>query len=153
MNARGFLKLRIAGEAFGAELDVVREIISLGRLTAVPFTDPCVLGVINLRGNIVPVLDAALSLGRPETTNQPRRSILIVETQDQGESAEVGLAVDSVETVGDLTGEEVWDVPEFGVSIPKQFLLGIGRHGEDLLPLLDLRAILAPDRLARLVHS
>ncbi len=151
MNGQGFLRLRIAGEAFGGELHAVREIIPLGPVTHVPFTDPAVLGVINLRGNIVPVIDGALRLGRKRSPHERRGSVVIVEVGSEHEAAEIGLVVDAVEAVGDLSSEEVFARPEFGVEVPADFLLGVGRHGDALLPLLDLRAMLSLESLSQLV--
>ncbi len=153
MNGRGFVRLRIAGEVFGAELQTVREIIPLGSIRRVPFTQPAVLGVINLRGHIVPVIDGALRLGRARVIESARRSVLIVQPSEEADSEEVGLVVDAVESVGDIATEELFDAPEFGVHVPPEFLLGVGRDGGGVLPLLDLRAMLAVDSLARLVSA
>ena len=153
MSAEGFLKLRIDGQAFGGKLDAVREILPFSAVARVPFAAPEVLGVINLRGNVVPVIDGALRLGRTGAPQVGRRSIVIVEIEDELETAEIGLVVDAVESVGDLATEDVFQTPEFGLRIAPEFLLGFGRHGDELLPLLDLRRMLAIDSLARLVES
>lgn len=152
MTSNSFLKLRIAGEAFGGRLDMIREILPLQGIARVPFTAPAVLGVINLRGNVVPVIDGALRLGKNRAGVPERRSVVIVEVEDDLEKSEVGLVVDAVESVGTLDAGNVYETPEFGLGIPPEFVLGMGRHGDELLPLLDLKAMLAIESLAKLVQ-
>ena len=148
----GFVKLRIAGEAYGGRLDSVREILPLQAITRVPFAAPAVLGVINLRGSIVPVIDAALRLGRT-APQAARRSVIIIEVEDELETSEIGLVVDAVESVGDLSTDEIFEKPEFGLAVASEFVLGMGRHGGELLPLLDLPAMLSIESLTALVQS
>jgi chemotaxis signal transduction protein len=93
-----YVRLRIAAEAYAIPVENVREITPLGELTAVPGTLPEVLGVCNLRGQILPVADLALVLGLPRSTAPVL--LLVAEAGD----LQAGLAVDAVSAVSELAG-------------------------------------------------
>src|SRR5947209_4448374 len=114
LRAGKYLTFQLASEEFGIRVLKVREIMGLQEITAVPQTPAHIKGVINLRGKVVPVVDLRLKFG-VEAAEYTQRTCIIV-TQIQGESGAVmmGIVVDGVSEVLNLTGTEIEDTPDFG---------------------------------------
>jgi purine-binding chemotaxis protein CheW len=93
-----YVRLRVAAETYAVPVGNVREITPLGELTAIPGAPPGILGVRNLRGQILPVADLALVLGLPAATSP---ALLLVA---ESGGLQAGLAIDAVTSVSDLDG-------------------------------------------------
>ena len=113
-RAGKYLTFQLANEEFGIRVLKVREIMGLQEITAVPQTPGHIKGVINLRGKVVPVVDLRLKFGL-DAAEYTQRTCIIV-TQVQGESGLIlmGIVVDGVSEVLNLTGPEIEDTPDFG---------------------------------------
>lgn len=151
------LRLSSAGEALAVPIEAVREILEVGRLTAMPQTPDFVRGVMNLRGSVVPVIDLRARFGQGRTVLGRRSAIVVVETRaDEARDRLVaGLLVDAVYEVLDVEPDRIEAVPSLGVPFPAEFLAGMIQLREHHTPLLNLDLLLAPDRLAQLIadHS
>ncbi len=142
-----YLTFLLGGEEYGAAILQVKEIIEYDTLTSVPTTPPWIRGVINLRGSVVPVIDLAVKFGLPETAITSRTCIVIVEAVLDGDAADMGVMVDSVSQVIELSGEGIEPAPAFGTRIHVEYLLGMGRLGEKFVLLLDVDRVLSSDEL------
>jgi purine-binding chemotaxis protein CheW len=142
-----FLSFRSGSEACAVELPRVREIVRYEKLTRVPRAPACVRGVLNLRGNVVPVLDLAVGLGLPETPVSPQTCILIAEAAIEGEPTIVGLVADEVSQVLELTPQEIEPAPSFGTRVPVAVLRGMARVESGFVVLLDLDRLLGDGAL------
>jgi purine-binding chemotaxis protein CheW len=109
-----YLTFFIAGEEYGIPILRAREILELGPLTRVPAAPPCVRGVINLRGAVVPVIDLAIQFGQPPCAPTKLTCVVVVEVALAGDIAVMGLMVDSVHQTMELDHESVGAVPSFG---------------------------------------
>ena len=96
----------------------VKEIIGYGGLTEVPMMPPCVRGVINLRGAVVPVMDLSARFGREATAVTKRTCIIIVELDKGGEQQVIGVIVDAVNAVLDIAAADIEPPPAFGAQHP-----------------------------------
>ncbi len=143
-RAGQYLTFVLAGEIYGLGILQVREIIGMTDITAVPRTPEFVKGVINLRGNVVPVIDARLKFGMPEAEQTERTCIIVV---DVGET-DVGFIVDEVSEVMDIPADQIEDAPSFGADVDTRFILGMSKAGEKVTILLDLAKVLAGSELA-----
>ena len=141
------LSFRLAGEVCAIGLSHVREIVRFESATRVPRVPGCVRGVINLRGSVVPVIDLAAGLGRPASPVTAQTCLLIVETPLGGESALLGLVVDSVLQVLDARDEDIEPPPAFGTTVPPSSLLGMARSSDGLALLLDVEHLLGSGAL------
>lgn len=123
------VRVRLAGEDYALPVEAVLEVDELGEVTAVPGARPEVIGVRNLRGQVLPVVDLAalFDLG---STSEPER-IVVVEDSDR----RAGLAVEAVVDVG--------PVPPPTEGVQTEFLRGAALVGTDLVGVVDLRAVLA----------
>ncbi|WP_437769866.1 chemotaxis protein CheW [Sorangium sp. So ce281] len=109
----------------------------------VPRMPRAVLGVLNLRGRVIPVIALAVRLGLPASVITRRSCILIVETELDGELTRMGLFIDAV----DLDAAAIEPPPPFGARARQGHLVGLGKVGDRLLLLLDIDRILSPEEL------
>jgi len=150
VRAGKYLTFQLANEEFGIKVLKVREIMGIQEITAVPQTPEYVKGVINLRGKVVPVVDLRLKFCLP-AAEYCRRTCIIV-TQVQGESGAVliGIVVDGVSEVLNLTDQEIEDTPDFGDEAGIRYLLGMANVKGRVKILLDIDQVLSTQDLHQL---
>jgi purine-binding chemotaxis protein CheW len=149
------LCLSVAQETYAVPIEAVREILEVGRLTPLPLTPDFVTGVMNLRGAVVPVIDLrARFMGQP-TEIARRSSIVIVEVGrgDQDGALVVGVLVDGVSEVLEIAEEDIEPPPALGVRIPREFLAGMAKVRDRLMPVLELERVLSREALSSLIAA
>ncbi len=146
-RAGKFLSFALSEEQFGLEILKVREIIGYMEITIVPQTPGYVKGVINLRGQVIPVVDLRLKFGMAETEVTEQTCIIVVEVQADGRVFQTGLVVDRVLEVLDIVEEQIEDPPQFGAALNTDFILGMGKIEESVKILLDIDKVLSGDQL------
>lgn len=134
-----YLTFFLEDTEYGLAIQRVREIIGMMDITAVPQTPDCVRGVMNLRGKIIPVLDLRGVFGMTETADGSETRIIVVELSD----VEVGIVVDAVHEVLDVSEEDVEDVPSFSMKVNTDFVLGMGKRDGRVTILLDMPKVLS----------
>lgn len=142
-----YLTFSLAGEEYGLEILRVREIIGMMTITSVPRTPEFVKGVINLRGKVIPVVDLRLKFSMPSVENTDETCIIVVDVGD----VEMGIMVDKVSEVLDISGDDIEDTPSFGVNVNTDFILGMGKAGGRVTILLDISKVLSTAELEALV--
>jgi len=140
-----YLTFALASEEYGLEILKVREIIGYMEITAVPQTPAYVKGVINLRGQVIPVIDLRAKFGMETMEITEETCIIVVEAGQDGRGFSTGIVVDHVEEVLDIAGEDIEDAPQFGSAVNTDFILGMGKIGESVKILLDIDMVLAGD--------
>ncbi|MCP3057687.1 chemotaxis protein CheW [Myxococcus sp. K38C18041901] len=145
-----FLSFMLAGEEYGVGILRVREIIEHRPITRVPGMPAAVQGVINLRGSVVPVVDLAVKFGLPPRPITRWTCFVIVEVSLDGRQSAMGLLADSVSEVLELGPEDIEQPPAFGTRVRLDFLLGLGRHEDTFILLLDLDRLLSVAELLSL---
>lgn len=135
------LTFQLGGEEFGVEILKVREIIGLMDITVVPRTPQSIRGVINLRGKIIPVLDLRVKFAMPTIEDTELSCIIVVDTQVDDRPSQMGILVDTVSEVIDITAEEIEPTPEFGGNVRTDFIRSIAKVGETVTILLDIQKI------------
>lgn len=153
INKKQFLTFRIGNENYGLELSQTREIIEYGGITEVPLMPNFLRGVINLRGEVVPVIDLAVRLGRKPIQIQKRTCIIVVEIQNNEQNHVLGLLADAVSEVIEIEEENIEDAPSFGANIRADFIQGIAKQGDEFVVLLDANSALSIRELAHLVEA
>ena len=148
-----FLTFRIAHEHYGLELSQTREIIEYNGITQVPLMPSFLRGVINLRGDVVPVIDLAIRLGRKAIEVQKRTCIIVVELDNSDQHHVLGLLADAVSEVIEIEAADIEDAPSFGANIRAEFIQGIAKQGEEFVVLLDANNTLSIRELAHLVEA
>jgi purine-binding chemotaxis protein CheW len=140
---RQFLGFHVGSEEYGIGILRVREILEYDTVTTMPDTPPSIRGVINLRGRVVPVMDLAVRFGLPRASVTSRSCVVIVEVTAGGEPAVMGLMVDAVHQVMELSPSDIETPPSFGTRADIQYLRGLGRAGKRFLLLLDIERLFA----------
>jgi len=149
-DVQQYLTFMIGGEEYAVNLLKVREIIEYDIVTEVPQTPDWVRGVINLRGNVVPVIDLAVKFGLAPSVAGKLTCIVITEVQCEGEATVMGVMADSVRQVIDLKPQEIEEPPTFGTRVKVDYLLGMGRSGKKFCLILDTEKVLSTDELLEL---
>ncbi|CAK0748303.1 purine-binding chemotaxis protein CheW [Gammaproteobacteria bacterium] len=148
-----YLTFTLGQEVFATGILVVKEILRYGTITEVPMTHPCLVGMINLRGHVVPVIDLAVRLGRKPVHIGKRTCIVIVEVKSDASSLEMGIVVDAVRAVVDIPVATIDPPPAFGLHLHPDYMLGVSRLNNLFVVILDLVRILAMEELAALAVS
>jgi purine-binding chemotaxis protein CheW len=129
-----FLTCRLGDETYGIDILKVQEIRQIDRVTRVPKVARHVRGVLNLRGEIVPIVDLALLFGFPQPLSLMDASVIVLKVDGRL----VGLAVSSVSDVIGLADEEILPAPELGDRAIANAISGIGSRDGSSLLLLDV---------------
>lgn len=137
-----YLTFDLADEEYGQDILKVREIIGMMEITPVPKTPAYVLGVINLRGKVIPVADLRLKFGLPHKEPDDRTCVIVVEVANEGSTVQMGIVVDRVNEVVDVKASEIEPTPSFGVDLDTAFILGMAKVGEKVKILLDIDKVL-----------
>ena len=118
-DASQFLTFRLAEDIFAIDVIMAKEVLDFADVTKVPQTPDYMLGVINLRGSVVPVVDMRLKFGMEETDMTRDSCIIVVEVDVEGEAVTVGALADSVQEVMDIEESQIEPPPRIGrVSFP-----------------------------------
>jgi purine-binding chemotaxis protein CheW len=145
-RAGKYLTFRLGREEFGIQVRHVREIMGVQDITPVPGTPAHLKGVINLRGKIVPVVDLRVRFSFPDAPFTETTCIVVVEVEQEGVPALIGLIVDIVCEVLNIAGSDIEDPPNFDTL----YVLGIAKSKgavkillriEDVLALKELRGV------------
>ena len=144
LNKEGkYLTFALAHEEYGLEILKVREIIGYIDVTAVPQTPHYVKGVINLRGQVIPVVDLRAKFGMETTGVTDETCIIVVEIAQGSRKFSTGIVVDRVQEVLDIPGDNIEEAPQFDSSVDTDFILGMGKVGDSVKILLDIDRVLA----------
>ena len=138
-----YLLFRLGEEMFAIEVVSVREIVDFKSLTRVPEAPSCMNGLLNLRGRVVPVVNLRVKFDMSVVERTIDTRVVIVEVEHDGEQVVLGMLVDAVMTVFDLTKADMSQAPELGTGIDHSFIKGIGKRGEDFVILLDHQKLLS----------
>jgi purine-binding chemotaxis protein CheW len=138
-----YLTFALGHEEYGLEILKVREIIGYMDITAVPQTPAYVKGVINLRGQVIPVIDLRAKFGMETAEPTEETCIIVVEITQDDRNISTGIVVDHVSEVLDIAGEDIEKAPQFGSSVNTDFILGMGKIEESVKILLDIDKVLA----------
>lgn len=138
-----YLTFALGKEEYGLEILKVREIIGFMEITVVPRTPAHVRGVINLRGQVISVVDLRARFNMEAVEQTEQTCIIVVEIHGQdGRPLSTGIVVDRVSEVLNIAGENIEDSPEFGGAVDTDFIFGIGKVGKSVKILLDIDKIL-----------
>ena len=128
-----FLSFELNSQLYGVPIGLVREINQISETTPVPKTPDYIVGVMNLRGKVIPVIDMRLKLGMPKAKATKETCVIVFEVK----SGLVGAVVDKVQSVVDFTEEQIEAPPDLGGEA-EAYLLGMGNLQTSVAILLDL---------------
>ena len=143
-----YLTFKLEEEVFALDISKVREVLDFTDVTKVPETPAFMLGVINLRGSVVPVVDMRLKFGMDRTEKTVNTCIIIVEIEIDGETTILGALADSVQEVMDLDPDQIEPPPRIGTRLKTKFIKGMGKRDNQFIIILDIDKVFSADDLA-----
>jgi len=147
------LTFSLGKEGYGVSILKVKEIIGMLEITPVPRTPEFIKGVINLRGKIIPVMDLRLKFGMEQEEYNERTCIIVVEVTINGNQRLLGVVVDMVSEVVNITSEQIEPPPEYGMSIEHNFILGIGKLKDRVVIIIDIEEVFLCDEIIKMLES
>lgn len=141
-----YLSFRLSKETYGINILRVVEIISLIEITPVPNSPQFVKGIINLRGQIIPVVDLRSKFGIPEAQASRETCVIVVNVAVEHGEIQVGLLVDAVKEVVDISLSQIANAPKYGSELDTSFISAMARlQDSSVLVLVDVERALKND--------
>jgi purine-binding chemotaxis protein CheW len=144
---RQFLTFLLKSQHYGLPIEVVREINQMSDVAPVPRSAPFVLGVMNLRGKVIPVVDLRVKFGLEQGEVTRNTCIVVIE----GELGQIGMVVDAVQEVITLTARQIERPPVLGDESQLSFVQGIGKVEEKVYLLVDMARALSKEQFTRVI--
>ena len=145
-----YLTFSLGNEEYGLPVMKVREIIKVMDITQVPQVADHVLGVINLRGRVIPVIDLRRKFGFPPEAHTERTCIIVVEVATGVSKVLMGVVVDAVSEVLNVAAADIDETPQFGAQQTTDYLLGLAKVKGTVKILLDLDRVLLTDGILQM---
>lgn len=145
-----YLTFKLGEEDYALEILKVQEIIEMQEITKVPRTPEYVKGVINLRGKVLPVIDLRLKFGLEEQEVTRKTCIILVYVQSGDKTITMGIIIDEVSEVMDITPDQIEPAPSFGTRVDTSFILGMAKTEQSVKMLLDSDRVLSEQEVAAL---
>jgi purine-binding chemotaxis protein CheW len=142
-----YLTFMLDKETYGLGILKVQEIIGMMPLTRMPKTPEFVRGIINLRGKVIPVIGLRVKFGMESREDTDRTCIVVVQVSGPQGTLTMGLLVDEVSEVLNVTQEQIEEPPTFGTAVDTHFILGMGKIGQKVVMLLDADKVLSGEEL------
>jgi purine-binding chemotaxis protein CheW len=153
-----YLTFMLGNDIYAMDIMRIREIIECSNLASIPRMPSFIRGVINLRGAVVPVIDLQARFGKQQIALTRRTCIVIVEVTAQQEGGEtehltVGVMVDAVNEVLEISPADIEPAPSFGSNIPLDFIDGMGKVDGHFVIILDIDRVLSMEEIASLAGA
>lgn len=147
-EADQYLTFRVNEELYAFGILNVKEILEYGNVTQVPMMPDFIQGVINLRGEVVPVINLARRFGMKSPPITKRSCVIIVEVKNDDKQQDLGVMVDFVSEVLEIAASNMRSTPGFGARIRTDFIRCMGKLGDDFVIILDENKVLSVNELA-----
>lgn len=134
------------GETYALDVMRVQEVLRVGEISPVPGAPDYVLGIINLRGKVVTVIDARLRLGLSDAENTDLSRIIVLEAAGQ----DVGILVDGVAEVVQIRRSEIDPSPSVGNEEAARYIEGVASREKELIIVVDVDKLLSEEEWAEL---
>ncbi len=143
-----YITFKLEDEVFALDIGKVREVLDFTSVAKVPQTPDFMLGVINLRGTVVPVVDMRLKFAIARAEKTVNTCIIIFEIEIDGENTVLGALVDSVQEVMDLDPDQIEPAPRIGTRLNTKFIKGMGKRDNRFIIILDIDKVFSSDELS-----
>ncbi|MCS7215514.1 MAG: chemotaxis protein CheW [Thermodesulfovibrio sp.] len=140
-------------EIFALDIKSVKEVLDYTKITKIPQTPDYMLGVINLRGNVAPVVDLKMKFNMPKSEITVNTCIIIVEVEIEGKNQIVGILADSVKEVFEFDLKNIEEAPKIGLNIDIDFILGIAKRDEEFVIILDINKIFSEKEKEQIIGT
>lgn len=145
------LTFKLVDTEYGVSVSKVREVLEIRPMTPIPRMPEFMKGVINIRGNVVPVIDLRIKFELEETQYNQATSIIVLEIEKESSMEVIGIIVDSVEGVTSIKKEEMIAMPEIGVNVNNDFIPGMVNLSNNFVILLNIDKIITTEEMTNLI--
>lgn len=145
-----YLTFKLGRESFASNVSKVLNILEMPQITEVPQTPKYMVGVMNLRGEVLPVIDSRIKFGMEPTTITSNTCILVLEIENENSKIKIGAMVDSVDEVLEITESEIKPSPTIGTNYNTDFIIGMVMQKESFIMILDMERVFSSDEIISL---
>ncbi|HPD95791.1 MAG TPA: chemotaxis protein CheW [Tenuifilaceae bacterium] len=149
-SLNSYLTFKLGDEEFAAHVSKVLNILEMVKITQVPKAPTYLKGVINLRGAVLPVIDARIKFGMDEAEYTNNTCIIVMDIDFDGESVHVGAIVDSVQAVLEIDNSQIMPLPTLGSRYKSEFIVGMAKVDEKFIIVLNMDAVFSVDEITEL---
>jgi purine-binding chemotaxis protein CheW len=142
-----YMTFKLGDELFAINVSQVREVLEVLQITKVPTAPAYMRGVVNVRGQAIPVVDLRLRFGLPSTPDTVHTRVIVMELNIDGEIAVIGGLADSVHEVIELESGNINPPPRIAMRWRTDFILGMGKRGDEFIIILDVNAVFSSEEL------
>jgi len=146
-ETRQYLTFELDKEIFAIDVSQVKEVLDFTKITKIPRTPDFMLGVINLRGSVVPVIDIRKKFGMNISEITINTCIIVLEIEYENELLTIGAIADSVKEVFELEPKDIEPAPKIGTKMNIEFIKGMGKRNDDFVIILDINKIFTQNEL------
>jgi purine-binding chemotaxis protein CheW len=137
-----YLTFVLDSEEYGVPILSVRGIQGWEKTTPIPNAPEYVMGIINLRGEVVPIIDLRRRFGLESVEYSANTVVIVVRIEQGGSEKTVGLVVDAVADVHDIKSDDLRESPDFGSDLKQEYVSSLGLIGEKMVIILDINKIM-----------
>jgi purine-binding chemotaxis protein CheW len=148
-----YLTFMLGNELFAAHVSKVLTILEVLKITRVPQSPAYMMGIINFRGSVLPVIDTKIKCGMNPVEIGSDTCILVLEILSNDELVEVGVIVDSVQEVIELNEKEMLPVPTIGSKYRSEYIENVAKVNDDFIMILNMDALFSVDEVVRLKQN
>jgi len=153
LQTQSYLTFKLQNELFAINVGDVLEILEMSPITKVPKSPAFMRGVINLRGNILPVMDARNKFAMPDAEFTIDTCIVVLNIDSGKEPLLVGAIVDSVQKVIDIPDEDIQVSASMGAMYREDFITGIGKMEDNFVMILNIDKVFSADDVYAITES
>lgn len=150
---KSFLTFRMMDEIFAIDVVKVLEILELSKITKVPRSPEFLVGIINLRGNVLPVIDARVKFGMPRKESTVESCIIVMTIEVDGENVTLGALVDSVSEVLEIQTDAIQKSPSIGARYNSDFIEGLVKINDDFIMILNISKAFSQEEVGLLTQT
>ncbi len=150
---KSYLSFKLGKETFASSVSKVVNILEMPQITEVPQTPDYMVGVMNVRGEVLPVIDSRTKFGMEPTTITSNTCVLVLEIEVETSKIKIGAIVDSVEEVLEIEEDDIKSSPTIGTKYNTEFILGMVQKNESFIMILDMERVFSSDDIVELTNS
>lgn len=148
---KSFLSFKLDNELFAINVMKIMEILEVPKITKVPQAPGYLIGVVNLRGGVLPVIDTRIKFGMPATNQTVNTCIVVLNITMNEEAIVVGAMVDSVSEVFEIEENQIQPSPSIGTNYNADFIQGMIKEKDQFMMLLDIDKVFSSSELESIV--
>jgi len=152
-NIDSYLTFKLGEEEFAAHVSKVLSIMEMVKITKVPKSPEYMQGVINLRGQVLPVVDTRIKFGMTPTEFTANTCIVVMEVEVNAEYVQVGTLVDSVQEVLEISDDQIQPPPSIGNKYKSEFISGMAKLDEHFIMMLDMDHVFSAEEIMNVQAS